>query len=40
MTHDEIEQVVLMLANLGFKVEWVDPNGESFLVRVQPARSV
>lgn len=38
MSREELEQVVHMLNNMGFKVEWVDPQAETFLVRVTSAR--
>lgn len=38
MTREELAQVVAMLTDMGFKVEWVDAQAETFLVRVMSAR--
>lgn len=38
MNREEIEQVARMLHEMGFKVEWVDAEAETFLVRVMSAR--
>ena len=39
MNRSELEQVILTLNGLGFKVEWADANAETFLVRATAARS-
>ena len=39
MNRQELEQVIQTLNDLGFKVEWVDANAETFLVRATSARS-
>lgn len=38
MTREELEQVVHMLNNMGFKVEWIDAQAETLLVRVTSTR--
>jgi hypothetical protein len=39
VSREELEQVILTLNGLGFKVEWVDAQAETFLVRAIAARS-
>ena len=38
MSREEMEQIIHLLHNMGFKVEWVDAQAETFLVRVMEAR--
>ena len=38
MSREEAEQVALMLHDMGFKVEWIDTQAETFLVRVMSTR--
>jgi hypothetical protein len=38
MTRHELDQVIVALTNLGFKVEWTDLNAEVLLIRAMPAR--
>ena len=38
MSREELEQVVHMLSEMGFKVEWADATAETFLVRVMGTR--
>ena len=40
MSREEVEQVVHMLSNMGFKVEWVDQASGKFLISTQPVRAV